>query len=76
VITIFAIEKSKLAVEKSNVCAEKYRDSDKSNDLCADYQLLCSGKSCLKYACIKPEGVHRRQSWGLGGRDPQILEWG
>jgi hypothetical protein len=21
-------------------------------------------------------GAHRRQSWGVGGRDPQILKWG
>ena len=43
-ITICAVVKWKYAVEKSNVCTKKCRDSGQIDDLCAD----C--KSCLKHA--------------------------
>lgn len=41
--------KSKCAAEKSNVCGKMRRDSGQNGDLCADYQVLGSFKSCLKY---------------------------
>jgi len=53
-ITICAVVKSKCAVEQGDVCTKKCWNSGKVYDmLCADYQLLCSGKSCLKYALIQ-----------------------
>src|SRR6218665_3667640 len=52
--TIWAVVKSKCAVEKGNVCIKKCRDSDQNDDLCTDYQVLCRlCKSCLKYALIQ-----------------------
>ena len=49
-ITICAAVKWKCAVEKGNVCSKKCRDSDQTVELCTDFQVLCSCKSCLKYA--------------------------
>jgi len=46
-ITIYAVVKLKCAVEKGNVCTKKCRDSGQNDDLCADYQVQCSCKSCL-----------------------------
>jgi len=43
--------KSKFVVEKGNVCCKK-GDSGQNYDLCANYQVLCSCKSCLKYALM------------------------
>jgi len=51
-ITIFAVVKSKCAVEKGNVCTKKRRYSGQNYDLCADNQILCSYKSCSKYALV------------------------
>jgi len=47
-ITISAVVTSKCAVERGDVCTKKCRDSNQN--LCADYQVLYSCKSCLKYA--------------------------
>src|SRR6218665_1135266 len=49
-IAICAVVKSKCAVEKGNVCVKKYRNSGQTDHLSPDYQVLCSCKSCLKYA--------------------------
>jgi hypothetical protein len=27
-------------------------------------------------SAVSVSSCHRRQSWGVGGRDPQILKWG
>ena len=51
-ITICAVVKSKCAVEKGNICTKKCRDSVQSDELCANYPVLCSCTSCLKYALV------------------------
>ena len=50
-ITICAVVNLKCAVEEV-VCVwtKKCKDSGQIDDLCADYQVLCSCKSFLKYA--------------------------
>ena len=47
-ITIYAVVKSKCAVEKGKRCTKKCRDSGKNDDLYADYKVLCSCNSLLK----------------------------
>ena len=47
-ITICAVVKSKCAAEKGNVRTEKCCVSGQNDELCADYQDLCSCKSCWK----------------------------
>src|SRR6218665_2942065 len=68
-ITICAVVKSTCEVEKGNVCAKKSRDSGQNDDFCADYQVLCSCKSCIKYALryqIQPNSTKSdRQSLAL-----------
>src|SRR6218665_699428 len=51
-LTICAVVKSKCAVEKDNGCTKKCKDSGKNGDLCADYLVLCSCKSCFKEVLI------------------------
>ena len=49
-IPICAVVKSRSVQLKKYVCTKKCRDSGQNDDLCAAYQVLCSCKSCLKYA--------------------------
>jgi len=51
-ITICAVVKSKCAAEKGNMCIKKFRNSIQTDDLCADFQVLRSCNSCLKYALV------------------------
>src|SRR6218665_341652 len=46
---ICTVVKLKCAVEKGNVCTKKCRDSGHK----ANYQVLCSCKSCLKYSLVE-----------------------
>src|SRR6218665_1467529 len=47
--TMRAVVKSKCAVEKGNECTKKCTNSCHNDDLCADNQVVCSCKSCLKH---------------------------
>ena len=41
-ITISAVAKVKCRVEKGHACTKKCKDSGQNDDLCANYQVLCS----------------------------------
>jgi len=51
-ITMCAVAESKCAVENDNVYTKKCRDPGLNDDLCADYQVSFSCKSCLKCALL------------------------
>ena len=63
-ITICAVVKSKCTVEQDKVWSKKCRDSGQNDDLCADHQVLCGSKSCLKYALDPQIAVQQSATCG------------